>query len=172
MRTLFCVLAFAASLTASGELSGRRAPGFSLADTRFNQYDPQDYRGKILLVEIMQTGCPHCAGFAPILEEIIAKYHGRVAALTIVNPPDTTDTVGKYVAQHKVTVPVLFDCGQVAASYFKATPQNAEINVPHLFIIDAQGMIQNDYPYNPLTKGIFEGRDLFSELDRMLGKSK
>jgi peroxiredoxin len=172
MRILFCALALAASLSASGELSGRRAPGFSLMDTNFKQYDPQDYRGKILLVDIIKTACEHCTEFAPILEEIVVRYHGQVAALTIVNPPDTLDTVRKFIADHKVTVPVLYDTGQVSISYFKATPQNPDVHVPHLFIIDARGMIQNDYPYNPLTKGIFEGRDLFSELDRMLGKTK
>jgi peroxiredoxin len=172
MRTFFCVVAFAATLMASGELSGRRAPGFSLMDVNFKQHDPQDYRGKILLVEIIKTSCPHCEAFAPVLEEIVSRYHGQVAALTIVNPPDTLETVRKYIAEHKVTLPVLYDTGQVSISYFKATPQNPDIQVPHLFIIDAQGIIQNDYPYNPLTKGIFEGRDLFSELDHMLGKSK
>jgi len=172
MRSFLCLLVCATSLLASGELSGRRAPGFSLMDKDFQQHDPQDYRGKVLLVEIMRTSCPTCVGFAPILEEVLAKYHGQVAVLTIVNPPDTLDTVRKYVADHKVTVPVLFDTGQVAFSYFKATPQNPDVTVPHLFIIDARGMIQNDYGYNPLTKGIFEGRDLFMELDRMLAKSK
>jgi len=172
MRIFFCALALAASLMASGELSGRRAPGFSLMDLNFKQHDPQDYRGKILLVEIMKTNCQHCADFAPVLEEIVSKYHGQVAALTIVNPPDNLETIRQYIADHKVSVPVLLDMGQVTISYFKATPDKPDINVPHLFIIDAKGMIQNDYPYNPLTKGIFEGRDLFSELDRMLGKSK
>lgn len=172
MRTLLLIPACAALLFASGELSGRRAPGFSLVDSNFKQYDPQDYRGKILLVEVMQTTCEHCARFAPILEEVVAKYHGKVAALSIVNPPDTTSTVQAFVARHKITIPVLFDCGQVSASYFKATPQNSEVNVPHLFIIDAQGMIRNDYGYDLLSRGIFEGRDLFAELDRMLAKSK
>jgi hypothetical protein len=50
----------------------------------------------------------------------------------------------------------------------KATPQHTNFSVPHLFIIDTQGMIQNDYGYGPFTQGIFEGRDLFSELDRIV----
>jgi len=172
MRSSLCLLVCATSLLASGELSGRRAPGFSLMDKDFQQHDPQDYRGKILLVEIMRTSCPTCVAFAPTMEAILAKYHGQVAALEIVNPPDTLDTVRKYVADHKVTAPVLFDTGQVAFSYFKATPQNPDVTVPHLFIIDAKGMIVNDFGYNPLNKGIFEGHDLFTELDRLLGKSK
>jgi peroxiredoxin len=157
---------------AAGELSGRRAPGFSLPDMNLKQYDPQDYRGKILLIEIMQTTCSHCATFSSILEEISSKYRGQVAVLSIVNPPDTTATVRQYISQHKLTTPILFDCGQVSASYFKATPQTSGINVPHLFIVDAHGTIQDDYPYGPLTRGIFEDRNLFTELNRMLGKSK
>ena len=45
-----CMPAFAA-----GALSNRRAPGFSLPDSTMKQHDPLDYRGKILLLEFMQT---------------------------------------------------------------------------------------------------------------------
>jgi peroxiredoxin len=166
------MLACAVALMASGELSGRRAPGFSLPDMHLQQHDTQDYRGKILLIEIMQTVCPHCVAFSPILEEAVGKYRGQVAVLEIVVPPDNLSTVKQYIRAHNVTVPILFDCGQAAASYIQATPQNSEVRFPHLFIIDAQGMIRNDYAYSPFTRGIFEGRDLFTELDHMLGKSK
>jgi len=80
--------------------------------------------------------------------------------------------VKRYIAEKKSAVPILFDCGQMAASYLKVGPQNPDVAVPHLFVIDAQGMIRNDYGYNPLTKGIFEGRDLFAELDQMLAKPR
>ena len=59
-----------------------------------------------------------------------------------------------------------------SASFPLASPQHSEINVPHLFIVDARGVIQNDYAYSALTKGIFEDRDLFGELDRMMAKPK
>ncbi len=167
MRSFFCLLACAATLMA-GDLSGRRAPGFSLVDSNFAQHDTQDYRGKILLLDIMQTNCPHCGTFSNILQEVATRYAGKVAVVAIVNPPDNTATVSQYIAQHKLTYPLLFDCGQVAASYMKATPQNTGFSVPHLFIIDARGMILNDYDYSPFNRGIFEGRDLFSELDRIV----
>ena len=43
--------AAAASLEAAGELSNRRAPGFSLPDSNINYHDLGDYRGKIVLVD-------------------------------------------------------------------------------------------------------------------------
>jgi len=69
-------------------------------------------------------------------------------------------------------VPILFDCGQVASSYLQASPSNPNFQIPHVFLIDAQGMIRNDFGYNVMTRGIFEERDLFTELDRMLAASK
>jgi len=173
MRVLSCVLLLFAVGVAfgAGELSGRRAPGFSLPDSSFRQHDPQDYRGKILLVEVMQTKCPHCAQFSVILEQVQAKYAGKLVVLSIVNPPDNQSTVAEYVAEHKLTMPILFDCGQVSAAYLKATPQRPSFDVPHLFIIDAAGNIRNDYGYNLLNRDIFEGKALFGELDRILGAS-
>jgi len=168
MRAILTLLICGGALFAAEELSNRRAPGFSLPDSKFQQHDPQDYRGKVLLIEIMQTNCQHCAAFSKILEEALAKYKGKVAALSIVNPPDTQATVTKYIADNKVTVPILFDCGQAAASYLKVTPQNPTVHVPHLFVVDPEGIIRHDFGYGPATRDIFEGRGLFAELDRMV----
>jgi peroxiredoxin len=170
MRILACFLLSLGSLFAAGELSNRRAPGFSLVDSNFKQYDPADYRGKFLLIDVMQTTCPHCAAFSAVLEEVASKYAGRVAVLSIVNPPDNFVKVKQYIAAHKITVPLLFDCGQAAASYLKSGPQNPSFNIPHLFIVDPQGMIRNDYEYSPQTSAIFEGRALFAEIDRLLAQ--
>ena len=168
MRTLLLIALSAGCSLAAGELSNRRAPGFSLPDSNFKQYDPQDYRGKLLLIEIMQTSCPHCARFSAILEEVRSKYGAKVAILSIVNPPDNQATVAKYIADHNIKVPILFDCGQAAASYVRATPQNPSLSIPHVFLIDPEGVIRKDFRYGPDTKEIFEGTGLFSEVDRLL----
>ncbi len=168
MRYFLGLLASAALLFASGELSGRRAPGFSLPDLHLQQRDLQDYRGKIVLLDVMQTTCPHCARLADILEKVHAKYGDKVAVLEIVNPPDNQGSVARFTAEHSISTPMLFDCGQVAVSYLKATPQNPKVNVPHLFLIDGQGMIRNDFAYGFDTKNIFEGDGLDAEIDRLL----
>jgi hypothetical protein len=80
--------------------------------------------------------------------------------------------VAQFVAEHKVTTPIVFDCGQATASYLKVTPQNPTVNVPHLFLIDGQGMIRNDFAYGFDTKTIFEGDGLNVEIDRLLNAKK
>lgn len=162
------VLFTAVSLFAAGELSNRRAPGFSLMDSKGQQVDLQDFRGKIVVLEIMQTSCPHCRTFSKILDQIRTKYAGRVVTLSVVNPPDTAGTVAKYLAEVKPSTPLLFDCGQMAISYFKATPDKPGVDLPHVFIIDGNGWIVNDYGYGFATKSVFEGQALFPELDRLL----
>jgi peroxiredoxin len=157
-----------APLWAAGELSNRRAPGFSLPDGRIQQHDLVDYRCKVVVLEFMQTVCPSCAKLAPILEEVSRKYAGRVQVISVVTPPDTTATVGTFIRQQGISYPILFDCGQVGGSYWMATPQRPGMDMPHLFLIDQNGYIRNDFGVTPLTVEIFQGRGLFAEVDRVL----
>ena len=64
MLSRLCVGLYLSALTmlAAGELSGRRAPGFALPDLNLNYHDLADLQGRVVLLEIMQTTCPHCGG--------------------------------------------------------------------------------------------------------------
>lgn len=173
MRKLLLVSTLClAPLWAAGELSNRRAPGFSLPDSSIKQHDIADYRGKIVVLEIMVTNCPHCARFADLLESVAEKYRDKVQVLSMVNPPDTTASVNKFIQDHRISYPIVFDCGQAAGSYMRATPQNPSFDVPHVFLIDQSGIIKNDFGYGLLTREIFEGRGLFVEIDKLLAPPK
>jgi len=170
-RSLFCVmLAGQLLLAASGELSNRRAPGFALPDPAYEHYyDLQDYAGKVVIIDIMSTRCPHCLLTATTLEQVKTRYGDKVVILEVVLPPDNRDSITKFVSTNNVTVPVLCDMGQMTASYFKATPSTIQnIEVPHLFLIDQHGMIRNDFGYEQNTRNVFEGAGLFAEIDRLL----
>jgi peroxiredoxin len=172
IRSAFCFLLVASglALAASGELSNRRAPGFALPDPTYQHYyDLQDFAGKVVIVDIMSTRCPHCLLLSTTLEQVKARYGEKVAILEVVLPPDNQDTISKFVATNNITVPVVCDMGQMTASYFKATPATmSQISVPHLFLIDKQGTIRNDFAYEESTQAVFEGAGLFTEIDRLL----
>ncbi|MFN3325080.1 MAG: TlpA family protein disulfide reductase [Bryobacteraceae bacterium] len=171
LPSVACGLVLAAcSLFAAGEYSGRRAPGFALPDSNLQHFDLADYRGKVVVIEMMSTGCHHCEHFAPTLEKIQQKYGDDVAVLSIVTyPPDSQATVAAYKAKTKTTVPILFDCGQVTRVYLKITPLSSQRDLPHVFLIDREGMIRNDFAYGPDNKAIFEGDGLLAEIDKLLG---
>jgi peroxiredoxin len=162
MRLIPALLFCAAALFAAD--AGQRAPGFALMDSNGNIFDHQDYRGKPVIIEFMQTTCPHCAAFADVLNRVQAKYGEKIQILAIANPPDNPQTVAKFVQGHGVRYPVLFDSGQAAYSYMK----KMKFELPQLFLVDQKGIIFNHYEFSALTKEIFEGDGLFGEIDRLL----
>ena len=168
-RTLSLFAICAALLIGSGELSNRRAPGFALPDPQYTRfYDLQDYHGKVLLIDFMSTTCPHCMLLSTTLEKVKEKYGDKVAILGVVLPPDNADTVSKYISTHRVTVPIVCDQGQMTISYFNAKPGQSHIDVPHLFLIDKQGIIRSDFQWDDKVKSVFEGPGLFPEIDKLL----
>jgi peroxiredoxin len=162
MRKLSLLLLCAISLFAADAI--RRAPSFSLVDDKLEQHDLLDYRGKLVLLNFTQTNCPHCAPVADLLQKMQKKYGDKIAVLAVVNPPDTPETMRNYISGHGITYPVLFDMGQVSFSYVRTTT----MNFPRLYMIDANGFIQRDYLYGPLTREIFEGDKLAPEIDKLL----
>ncbi len=170
MRVWVALFLSAISLYAAGELSNRRAPGFSLPGSDSQQHDTQDYRGKVLIIETMQTGCEHCRKFSGVLEEAAAKYGGKIAILSIVTMPDTMQKVKQYIDQNDIATPILFDCGQVMASYLKIMAANPTAHFPHVFIVDPDGMIRDDFGYQAGMEKMFDAQSLFPEIEKLLKK--
>jgi peroxiredoxin len=165
MKRILIPLLCAAAIYAADTF--RRAPGFALPDSKMEVVDLYDYHGKIVLLEFMQTTCPHCAAFASVLHDVEQKYGNKIQILAVVKAPeDNSNTVAQYVAGHKVNYPILFDAGQMAYSYVRSP----KLEYPHLYIIDGNGYIRRDYLYGVTTRDIFEGKGLFHELDLMLGE--
>ena len=162
---LSCAVLLTGAALMGADSPNRRAPGFALPDSKMQVYDLADYRGKLVLLEFMQTTCPHCATFAAILNEAQQKYGERIQILAVANSGhDNATTVAQYTAGHQVHYPVLFDAGQMAYSYFRST----SFDNPHIYLIDANGNIKSEFGYGPMTKEIFEGQALFPEIDRLL----
>ena len=162
MRTILAILLSAATLVAADP--PRRAPGFAITDRDMKVHDLYDYRGKPVILEFMQTSCPHCAAFSEVLNRVKDKFGDKVTILAVANPPDNYNTVGQFIAAHKIGYPILFDMGQVAYSYVL----KPSFDLPQVYLIDAQGMIVSTYAYGPMTREVFEGDALIGEVERML----
>ena len=90
--------------------------------------------------------------------------------LSVVNPPSDHAAVAAFIDRNGVVTPILFDCGQVAASYMKLTPQNPQIALPHFFVVDQRGTIRSDYEYAATTETYFTGdaAPLVEEIEALL----
>src|SRR5580700_6059899 len=166
MLKFSAALVCAALLLAGQSLSGRRAPSFALPDSTLRSHDILDSRGHWVLLDFMKTDCPHCKELSKKLEGLKGRYGAKVEVLSIlISPPESTSTVATYVAENKLSSPFLVDQGQVAVTYFRATPQNPAFDTPHLFAIDPNGMIVRDW--NQL--GV-EAPGFLAELEQLLNK--
>jgi peroxiredoxin len=170
---LFASLLLAATVasTAFGQgLINRRAPSFSLPDSNFTQFDILDYRGKWLLLEFMMTGdtnCPMCKDITKKLDALQAKHGAKLAVLSIANtPPETQDTIRKFISETKTKTPILFDASMVAMAYFKATPARPAIDTGHVFAVDPSGTIVQDW-----AQALVMTPNFSSDVDKLLGKS-
>jgi peroxiredoxin len=170
MKTIAGLL-LAASLCPAQGLSNRRAPSWNLPDSNMKRYDLLDYRGKWLLLDFMITECPHCKSLSGNLEKVQAKYGSKVAVVSItVTPPETQATVAAFTKANKLTIPIVFDMGQVAAVYLMISPDRPSFDTPHLFVVDPNGNIVRDWGYTTATKDMIEGPPsvLIQQLDSII----
>lgn len=166
MRKLLTILLCAAACVATA--ADRRAPGFTLMDSKGTWHDLADYRGKPVLLALIQTTCPHCATFAENLQKAQEKYGDKIAVLAVVVPPDTLEKARDFTTGHKLTYSIVFDMGQMCMSYVRGP----DLKFPRLYVIDRNGMIAVDDEYSPLTADVFEGNGLGAVVDRVLGAGK
>jgi peroxiredoxin len=152
---------------AAGEFSNRRAPGFSLMDTRFQQHDLGDYKGKVVIIDFMQTTCPVCNKLADTLATLKTKYGEKMAVLSVVTLPDNFQTADAFSGKHRAGWPILFDSGQVMMSYLKMRPDGPmDVHFPHVFIVDGSGTIRDDFDGTEELKLTAAG--LSAEIDKFL----
>ena len=149
-------------------IPSRRAPGFSLPDLGFQQHDLLDYRGRWLLLLFVRTAADVSKTSAQLMEARRAQFGNRAAVLYVgVSPMENQATMTKFVADAKLTSGVVFDQGQMAASYFRATPTRPSIDMPHLFAIDPNGMIVKEWTEIALRDPTFG-----AQLDALVGSAR
>lgn len=159
----------AVSTLSAADSPVRRAPGFSLPDSSMQQHDLYDYRGKVVLIELMKTNCGQCQVLTGTLEKLRTKYGNKVQILSVVTPPDTLREVSPFITRFGVKYPILFDSGQMAASYVRITPANPKpVHLPTLYVVDPNGMIRQELVYEDATKAQFEEGALSSFIDQAL----
>ncbi len=175
MHKIFLLGVTAFALMGANEFSGRRAPSFSLPDVNMKQHDILDYRGKVLILEFIQTKCEKCQILARSIEtKVKPKFGDSIGVLSVVVPPDTFDEVKKFINVFKVTSPILFDAGQMASSYTKATPQRPAMYFPHVFLIDQKGEIRNDWQWIApgLYPDVLSGDQLIAEITKLQAEGR
>jgi len=124
---------------------GSKAPGFDAMDLRTNrQVTVDDYRGKVVLLNIWATWCPPCRDEMPSMERLHKKLAGtdfRIAAVSV-------DGDVFYPAEKKGSTEIMAFAGQLGLTFDILHDQSGAIRraydifgVPESFVIDRDGVI-------------------------------
>ena len=126
------------------------APGFSLTDMDGEQHTLDDYRGKVIMLNLWATWCPPCRREIPSMESIFQDLKDKGFVVLAVNQFETPDHVFAYMGQLSVypTFPVLFDRdSQVSELYgVKGLPTTLLINKQGQVAYRALGGRDFDHP--------------------------
>ena len=125
---------------------GDAAPAFTLKDTSGKDVSLSDFKGKVVVLQWMNPGCPVCrdkceggavtkmmADAKAINADVVFLFINSTAA-TAGNPQESAD----YLKKNKVDAPALIDGdGTVGHAYNART-------TPHCFVIGADGKLAYD----------------------------
>ena len=129
------------------------APDFELTDVDGNVFRLSDQRGRVVVIEFMQTTCPACTRQEPNLRELRSKFASDVVtAIVSVNPSDTDSVLRKHRDENLMGWIAMADKDQVYKQY-------SVDSTPTIFIIDKNGFIQHRHV------GVTESATLISEVD-------
>ena len=119
-------------------LVGQPAPAFTLTDASGKAHDLASYKGKIVVLEWTEQGCPYVKRHvaSKTMQKLATKYDGKVIWLAVNSSYFVkADDTSAWKKDNSITYPVLLDAdGKVGRAYGAKT-------TPHMFVIDAQGKV-------------------------------
>jgi peroxiredoxin len=112
----------------------RNEANFTLTDLSGKAWTLRDLRGKVVLANFWATWCPPCRKEMPDLETLYRRFGPQ--GLVILGISD--EEIGKvqpFIAQQKVTYPILLDRGRKVNELFQID------GIPKTFVYDREGKI-------------------------------
>lgn len=96
---------------------------------------PQDYSGRVVLVDFWATWCLPCKAQAKLLEAAYPRYTRDAVQFLAVDVGEPEGVVSKYVQEHPFSYPVLIDPDSTMSDQFGL------VALPSLMIIDPSGKV-------------------------------
>jgi len=112
----------------------RQAADFTLTDLKGQSWHLRDLRGKVVLVNFWATWCPPCRKEMPDLQALYDKYKDRGFVVLSISDEEAAK-VSPFVAERKITYPVLLDPGRKVNTAFVVE------GIPKSFVYDREGKL-------------------------------
>jgi cytochrome c biogenesis protein CcdA/PKD repeat protein/peroxiredoxin len=114
------------------------APDFTLVDTEGTPFALNEFRGKVVLLDFMQTWCSHCIADVPYLIEVHDTMGDALELISIsLYNGDTDEMLRQFKTEYNT--PWTYARGPELRNTYNVT------QTPTKFLIDANGYIRNRY---------------------------
>jgi peroxiredoxin len=110
----------------------RQRSDFTLTDLKGKSWTLKGLSGKVVLVNFWATWCPPCRKEMPDMEALYEQFKGSGLVILAISDEDAAQ-VRPYVADHKVSYPVLLDPGRKVNDLFRVE------GIPKSFLFDRDG---------------------------------
>ncbi|RMH16632.1 MAG: TlpA family protein disulfide reductase [Gemmatimonadetes bacterium] len=126
-------------------VAGSEAPDFSVVDEEGRIHTLDDFRGKVVIVNVWATWCPPCVEEMPSLDALYKEFEGtdlELVAISVDAPPGKADAAGKvggdpwaFARELGVSFPIYWDRERRVERAYQTT------GVPESFVIGRDGII-------------------------------
>ena len=113
----------------------RQQANFTLTDLQGKSWTLKDLKGKVVLVNFWATWCPPCRKEMPDLEALYNRYKDQGFVILALSEDEETNKVAPFIAEHKISYPILLDPGQKVNNLFQVE------GIPKSFVYDREGKL-------------------------------
>jgi peroxiredoxin len=137
---LLTVAGLAAALTLSGADFPRPASAITFKTPAGGAINLKQYRGKVVALEFLLTGCHHCQLCSGIMQKLQTEY-GAKGFQAVGAATNDIALVPRFVLDLKLQYPVGFATGEQARTFLQH-PAGEILQFPQTVLIDRAGMIR------------------------------
>lgn len=138
---LIAALSLAAMLPAAPPVP-RPAKEFSFSDAGGRQISLSHFKGKVVLIQFLDTGCPHCQAMSRMLTGLQSEFGPQgFQALGVAFNEATAAMAAKYARDQQTNFPIGFAPRELVVDCLGFS-QLSRLVVPQVTVIDRAGMIQ------------------------------
>lgn len=138
---VLATLPIVALALAGAAASARNAPDFTLPTPEGKHIVLSSLRGKLVVIEFLQTTCTHCQRAGQILQKLYLENADRMEIVGISHDAMGMAAIRKYKEEHNLSYPVVLGDLSVAVNYLGISPQRPNFHVPVFFFIGPDGQI-------------------------------
>jgi peroxiredoxin len=121
-----------AMLKLDADDAARQKADFTLTDLQGKSWHLHDLHGKVVLINFWATWCPPCRKEMPDLQALYEKYEDQGFVVLAISDEETAK-VAPFIAERKISYPVLLDPGRKANKAFMVE------GIPKSFVYDREG---------------------------------